>query len=259
MLEKSPCCSGTWQYRLIISATVVLLFWFIFLGSSKIQQPPKTFHGAKMLLANIHEQIGHLETLYCGCYYVRKGYGGEIDRNSCGLRTRKNEKRSRRVEWEHIVPASWIGENHSCWTQGHDLCVKNGTRFKGRKCCMKPEVDQEFMVAHNDPHNLFPASGELNRDRLNHPYGTVNGELRKYGLCDFELGGSPKVVEPTNSVRGEIARAMLYMEDKYKVNVRMAREELLEWHKDDPPASWELKRAMQIKVETGLENSYIAP
>ena len=27
----------------------------------------------------------------------------------------------------------------------------------------------------NDPHNLFPAGGEVNGDRSAHPYGTVEG------------------------------------------------------------------------------------
>ena len=242
----------------IICASMVLVAWFMFLAPA-IGQPPETFGKTKALLASIHEEIGHLETLYCKCPYVpQNSSGGDIDRNACGLKARKNEKRSDRVEWEHVVPASWLGKERSCWTQGHKLCVKNGEPFKGRKCCSKQNVDPEFMAAHNDPHNLFPASGEVNGDRSNYPYGTVNGELRTYGLCDFELGGSPKVAEPADDIRGEIARAMLYMADRYKINVRMTRSELLKWHKADPPVNWERNRAMQIKAKTGLRNSYIA-
>ena len=84
-------------------------------ATSALAQSPERFAGAKKLLAGIHEEIGHLETVYCGCPYVRKGRsGGDIDREACGLEARKNEKRSDRVEWEHVVPASWFGADRVC-------------------------------------------------------------------------------------------------------------------------------------------------
>lgn len=127
---------------------------------------------------------------------MRKGCsGGDIDRGACELRARKNEKHSDRVEWEHVVTASWLGRQRSCWAEGHALCVKkNGTPFKGRKCCLKNRVDAKFLAAHNDPHNLFPAGGEVNGNRSAYPYGTVEGEPRCYGACDFEVGGKTAVV-----------------------------------------------------------------
>ena len=219
-------------------------------------QSPARFSTAKTLLAGIHEEIGHLQTLYCGCPYVRTTRsGGDIDREACGLKARKNEKRSDRIEWEHVVPASWFGGNRSCWTQGHALCGNK----KGRKCCLKPGVDPDFQAAHNDPHNLFPAGGEVNGDRLNHPYGTVAGEPRAYGSCDFEVGGRPKVAEPALSVRGEVARAMLYMVERYGADVRMTQPELLAWHRADPPDLWEVDRARRIEAATGLRNRYVMP
>ena len=94
----------------------------------------------------------------------------------CGLKARKNEKRSDRVEWEHVVPASWFGSHRTCWKDGHALCgKKNGKPLKSRECCLKPGVDPDFQAAHNDPHNLFPAGGEVNGDRSAHPYGDGSG------------------------------------------------------------------------------------
>ena len=222
-------------------------------------QPPATFAAAKRLLSGIHEDIGHLTTVYCSCPYSRKGRtGGDIDRDACSLKARKNDKRSDRVEWEHVVPASWFGRDRSCWSDGHTLCVKkNGKSFKGRKCCLKPGVDPSFVDAHNDPHNLFPAGGEVNGDRSAYPYGTIEGEPRSYGACDFEVGGRPKVAEPADAVRGELARAMLYMAERYAVDVRVTHEELLEWHESDSPDHWERVRARRIEAATGLRNPYI--
>ena len=227
--------------------------------STASAQSPETFAEAKRLLAGIHEDIGHLRTLYCGCPYARKGRsGGDIDGEACGLKARSNERRSDRIEWEHVVPASWFGRERACWTQGHELCVKSdGTPFKGRKCCTKRGVDLAFMAAYTDPHNLFPAGGEVNGDRSSYPFGKVEGEPREYGACDFEVGGTPKVAEPALGIRGEVARAMLYMVDRYGVDVRMSRDELIWWHEADPPHTWETERERRIEAATGLGHFYI--
>ena len=221
-----------------------------------IAESPKTFSAAKRLLAEIHDEIGHLETLYCGCPYVRTGRsGGDIDREACGLRARKNDQRSDRVEWEHVVPASWFGRERACWQDGHPSCVdRHGKPFKGRKCCLVPGVDAPFVAAHNDPHNLFPAGGEVNGDRSAHPFGNVEGEPRHYGACDFEVGGDPRIAEPARGVQGEIARAMLYMAMRHGVDVKMGHLALMSWHLDDPPEPWERERARQIQERTELGN-----
>lgn len=142
----------------------------------------------------MHEAIAYERTLYCGCPYARKGKsGGDFDREACGLKTRRNDERSDRVEWEHVVSAWRGGKDRACWKEGHSLCVKaDGNRFKGRRCCIKPGVDEAFRAFHNDPHNLFPASGEINGDRSDLPFGLVESEEREYGACDFEVGGDPK-------------------------------------------------------------------
>ena len=243
------------RLKLCLPAALILAA----LTAPALAQSPATFPAAKRLLAGIHQEIGHLRTVYCACPYVRTTRsGGDIDREACGLEARKNETRSDRVEWEHVVPASWFGSQRSCWKSGHALCgTKKGKPRKGRACCLKPGVDPAFQAAHNDPHNLFPAGGEVNGDRSNRAYGTVAGEPRVYGACDFEVGGKPKVAEPAPRVRGELARAMLYMAERYGVNVRMTRDELLGWHRADPPAEWELERERRIEAATGLRNPFI--
>ena len=221
--------------------------------------PPGTLSAAKRLLAEIHEEIGHLQTICCGCPFVRTGRpGGDIDREACDLVARKSDKRSDRVEWEHVVSSSWCGRDRACWDEGHPSCTdRNGKPFKGRKCCLVPGVDASFVAAHNDPHNLFPAGGEVNGDRSANPFGNVEGEPRRYGSCNFEVGGEPMVAEPAEQVRGEIARAMLYMAVRYGVDVRMAHAALMSWHLADPPEAWERERARLIEEQTGVGNSYV--
>ena len=237
----------------------------LFVTVPALAQSPPFYSTAKPMLSEIHEEIGHLQTLYCGCPYERDGESGDIDREACNLKTRANDERSARIQFEHVVPAQWFGGHRPCWKGDHDLCLKKegadkGERSKRRKCCDKVGVDPEFRVINGDPHNLFPASGEVNFDRLHHPYGTVPGEDRLYGACDFEVGGSPKVAEPAKCVRGELARAMLYMIDQHGVTIKgMTRDQLLAWHKADPPEDWERRRAHRIEARTGLRNPYIGP
>lgn len=220
-----------------------------------------SFNLTKKILTSIHTEIGHLETLYCGCpYKIAGSSGGEINRTACELKARRNVQRASRVEWEHVVPASWIGRKRECWVRGDQLCVDaNGSSYRGRRCCAKKGVDPEFVAAYTDMHNLFPVVGEINADRSNHSFGEVTGEDRKYGKCDFEVGERPRVAEPAKSVRGEVARAMLYMMNTYSVDVGMTEEELRAWHEADLPESWEVERAALIEAESGRRNRYLDP
>lgn len=221
------------------------------------QEPPKSFSGAKKYLADLHEHIGYQTTLYCGCTYKRTTRsGGAIQPESCGLKARKNEKRAGRVEWEHVVPASWFGQTRACWKlkdEAYPACAG----MTGRKCC--EHVNANFALAHNDPNNLFPSTGEVNGDRSNHPYGDVAGEDRHYGKCDFELGSKAegKVAEPPDSSKGAIARSMLYMAETYGVDLRIPIATLWKWNNEFPAETWEIERAEKIAQETGLSNWWV--
>lgn len=224
------------------------------------QKPPSSFQNAKKLLANLHEKIKYQYTLYCGCSYTRTtSSGGKVDRASCGVETRSNEKRSKRIEWEHVVPASWFGQTRACWKLKGLAYPNKCKKSSGRQCCEK--VNEEFEIAHNDPNNLFPSVGEINADRSNHPYGEVPGEPRLYGKCDaelIELKGDVKIFEPAEGkVRGTVARAMLYMAQVYGVNVELPMDTIWNWHKNNPPEKWEIERAKLISKKTGLHNEWI--
>jgi len=161
----------------------------------------------------------HQIDFYCECDYTPKGTsGGKINADACGYEPRTDPDRGARLEWEHVMPAWFFGHDRSCWTNRADFpeCrTSSGNLVDGRTCCARVEV--EFRHAEADLHNLVPAVGELNGNRSNLPYGIVDGEPRRYGACDFEIGGSPKVTEPANEVRGDAARIWLYMSETYVV------------------------------------------
>jgi deoxyribonuclease I len=208
-------------------------------------------YSKKKLLENIYLANGQDETFYCGCSFNETK---TINLESCGFVPRKNtNRRSRRLEWEHVMPASTFGNDMQCWKE--QLCsTSNGKKYGGRRCCAK--TSHSFKQMEADMHNMFPAIGEVNSARSNFQYGEVSGEPRKYGQCDIEIQG--KVVEPDPKIRGDIARAWFYMSFQYKIPLAADYESMLrEWHQQDPPTEWDRKRNQLIKQSQGNSNLFI--
>ena len=147
--------------RVLSVITIVVLFSV----SSVAQSPPGSFYSAKKFLAEVHEEIRHMETIYRGCPYDRTTVsGGDVDRDACRLEARNTEHRSDRVEWEHVVPASWFGQTRACWQLTEKAYPEECEGKSGRECCQA--VNDWFDIAHNDPNNLFPSSGEVSSSPL---------------------------------------------------------------------------------------------
>ncbi|MFQ5912308.1 MAG: endonuclease [Nitrospinota bacterium] len=189
----------------------------------------------------------------------RADSGGVIDPSDCGFTSTKNDVRTRRLEWEHVVPASVLAGNRTCWKSGHALCVKpDGSSFKGRKCCEKAGVDDDARHMINDLHNLAPSIGEVNADRSNHPYDIVEKEPRAYGACDFEVGGTPTRAEPRPSIRGNVARIWLYMTETYNLPLSPEQRQMFQgWGESDPAGQWEIERDKRIEKIQGNKNPHV--
>lgn len=195
---------------------------------------------------------GHHETLYCAC---RFDDAKRADLASCGYVAAGNPERAARVEVEHVVPASWLGQGRPCWRQR--LCTnRSGRRFKGRECCAR--IDPDFRAAYNDLHNLWPAIGEINEQRRHYRFDELPGEPRDFGQCDFEVDDETHRAEPRPAVRGDIARIHLYMEMVHGVRLSAAlRARLMTWDRADPPDAWERERDARIERLQGNRNPFL--
>jgi deoxyribonuclease-1 len=169
------------------------------------------------------------------------------------------------IEWEHVLPTSKMGSHLACWSSERNKfpqCVKSNGKLKsGRECCQK--VNRDFRNAHNDLVNLTPAIGEVNADRSNLTYQIISGEKRSYGQCDFEYDAVNKLVEPSEVIRGDIARIQLYLFDKYGEVLgfefsESKRDMLEEWTENDPVSEWEIERNKRICIEQGSGNNLVA-
>ncbi len=201
-----------------------------------------SFSKAKRLLANIY-QNQQQKTFYCGCDYRHQGKKLIPELNSCGYEVRKQQRRAKRIEWEHIVPAWHFGHQMQCWQKG------------GRKACKKVPT---FKQMEGDMHNLVPAIGEVNGDRSNYRFSEWNGKADQYGQCDFVVDFKSRKVQPPKSARGPIARAYLYMHQQYDFNLSKQDTRLYQaWNKQYPTTPWECKKNEQVKRLQGNSNPFI--
>lgn len=213
---------------------------------------PASFTAAKRRAAAIYAD--HRETFYCSCSFSAEGL---IEARGCGYRPRGRSRTSQRLTWEHVVPASAFGSQRSCW-RDRPCLDRNGRRLDGRACCRK--IDDEFRRMEADLHNLVPAIGELNQARAHFTFGTVTGEPRAFGQCDFEIDVARQTAELPASRRGDVARAYLYMNLVYPEAFRLSgaeRARLEAWHHADPPDAWERTRNARIAAEQGVANPFV--
>jgi len=119
-------------------------------------------------------------------------------------------------------------------------------------------VSRRFNRIEADLHNLYPSRKDINKIRASFPFGSVRGEAREFGNCDFELDRRRRQVEPRPAARGNIARAMFYMHHTYGLKIFRKQGELLKrWHREDPPDKEEKRRNRLIQAYQGNRNPFI--
>lgn len=167
-----------------------------------------------------------------------------------------DNKRGRRLEWEHVVPANVFWKKLE-GASGHSQCISSsGKQYKGRKCVEK--VSKLFRFIQADMHNLKPAIGQLNGIRSDFPYGILQGEERRFGSCDVEV--HEKQFEPKPSIRGDIARIYFYMNYQYpgyQVIDDLHFQLFLYWNIIDPVDDIECKLSKRIEIIQGNENPFV--
>jgi len=146
---------------------------------------------------------------------------------------------------EHVFPMSW---------------ATNGLNCGKRKQCRARS--KAFNRIEADLHNMYPSRSDVNQDRSSYRFGEVKGESRRYGReCDFEVDERGRVAEPAPKKRGDVARAMFYMADRYKSEglVLFKKQALLleKWHRADPPNQEEQRRNNVIEKLQGNRNRFI--
>ncbi len=208
---------------------------------------PSNFSQAKKIAGEVFAQ--HPLTIYCGCEFN----GKDIDLTSCGMSEAQEKKRAHRVEWEHIVAAEHLGQQFECWRK--PLCSRNGKPYKGRACCER--IEPRFIEMEAELYNLWPEVGLINQARSNYRFGFVSSTENHYG-CAIKIDKKNRRVEPADTAKGIVARAYLFMEERYHLKLSESQKRIfLVWHKQFPPSLWEIKWAQEVAKLEGYSNTYI--
>lgn len=197
----------------------------------------KSFSAAKKILKKkIYNEDRLKKAFYSGCKFDwelytyssgKKRWKQVVDKESCHYVPRTKSRRANFIEYEHIVPAHAFGHHLPCW--------KNG----GRKNCKKKSI--RFKMMESDIYNLVPAIGELNADRSNFTFTEIYGEKRAYGSVDFEVDFKARKVEPSDSVKGQIARVYFYFHKQYNLPISKKQMKLFQaWSKMYPVTKKEI-------------------
>ena len=222
-----------------------------FSSYSHTNQEIDSFNKAKKLL---EKQVynNHRTTLYCAAEFAS-------DKRVIppqGFTTTKYLKRSKKIEWEHVVPAENFGRTFSEWREGHKQCVNSkGKAFKGRRCAEKVNTEYRYMQA--DMYNLFPAIGAVNASRSNYNFTMLPAAEIDFGSCAMKIEN--RKAEPPKRARGQIARTYIYMEETYKrYSMSKAQRQLMNaWDKIYPVTDWECLRADKIRKLQKNENKVV--
>ena len=208
-----------------------------------------SFNKAKKTLEK-EVYFDHRETLYCSAVFDDKKHVSPLE----GFETTKYLKRSKKIEWEHVVPAENFGRTFPEWREGNAVCVDNkGKSFKGRKCASK--ANKEYRLMQSDMYNLYPAIGAVNALRSNYNFTMLPSEESDFDFCSMKIEN--KKAEPPESDRGRIARTYLYMEESYsRYNMSKAQRQLMDtWDKMYSVNDWECELVERIgKLQNNQKN-----
>lgn len=214
-------------------------------------QEIQSFSKAKKLL---EKQVynNHRTTLYCGATFDDK----KKVTPPKGFTTTKYVKRSKKIEWEHVVPAENFGRTFNEWRDGNKQCIsKKGKLFKGRKCAEKVSSEYRYMQA--DMFNLYPAIGAVNALRSNYNFTMLPTLKSDFGSCAMKIDN--RKAEPPEMARGQIARTYLYMEGAYKrYSMSKAQRQLMNaWDKMYPVDARECARTKKIASLQKSQNDVV--
>lgn len=229
------------KWPLIVGMLFPLMF------SSLASATPNTqidsFSKAKrLLMEQVYNTPAMRKTVYCDAQFD----GQKKVTLPTGFDDSLYTSRSKRVEFEHIVPAENFGRAFVEWREGDAKCVSSkGKPYKGRKCADR--VNHEYRLMQADGYNLFAAIGSVNAYRSNYNFQMMSGTQSDFGSCDFHV--EDRKAQPPEQARGLIARTYLYFEATYpKFRLSKQQKQLFTaWDKQYPVSEFECQKAKIVE------------
>lgn len=168
--------------------------------------------------------------IYCGCpIYYEGAIKFEKGPLACNYEPPEGKIDDKKIDIEHIVPKS---------------------RFK-------KDNPENFNMWTNDFHNMYPGIKKINNKRQVKPYWKGKISTPQYGRCETTIGN--EFIHPRDAVKGQIARAYLYMNSIGAI--RLNSDEVAtynEWHNKFLPQKEECEREKIIFSIQGKHNPFIS-
>ena len=198
------------------------------------RDPPTSWNSAK----NIMDDFVYSDykiTFYCGCKFIShedSDGSGNISNEFRLIPKKNHQDRANRVEWEHVVPKSYLLSEDS----------------------------------KTDLHNLVPSIGQINAFRSNGKYGMaskIEGADSWEGCPGvYDTGGSAAginyVFETADESKPMVARISMYMYEKYGLPISQEQRNLfINWCNMEKPSEWEETRNSRIREKQGDSNQFV--
>ena len=135
----------------------------------------------------------------------------------------------------HIYSTGWTRDFLTCGTP--------------RQC--RNDSDQYRQIT-SDLHNIMPADSRFELKRKNARFGELGDEVEA-GDCGFRR--SFQLLQPPEEIKGDIARAILYMHDAYGLPIMGSIDDLKRWNQIDPPSEEEIEVPDFGLAERALEET----
>ncbi len=147
------------------------------------------------------------------------------------------KRKSVLITESHIYSDSWMRDALGCTTP---------------RLCQKESEEYRIMAA--DLHNLQPAEARFELERRGARFEELGPEIER-DKCGFKR--SFGIMDPPNRIRGDIARAILYMHERYNLPLVGDLPQLQRWNRLDPPDEAEKARNEMIRELQGNTNPFI--
>lgn len=162
---------------------------------------------------------------------------------------------ARRVNWKRIINIKRLMNLFDCQSK---YCHVDTNQLNVKRQCLLN--DRYFFDAYSDLHNIIPVLPKIARllnDVTSYRYMPAEAQ-GEYIACGIYWQRNMKEMILSSCSAGMIARAHLYMQDKYDLNIPLKeRLAYYQTHKACPPEAWEKAWNRHIYDFNGHSNHYI--
>lgn len=252
-IRQLRCCRILDKFKKMRSCSFIFLVFFTaFSFNLAYAQLPSATPSTEKELGNLLNLIyqNHRFSFFCQQRFDKLG---QLIKSTPSLSPKENK-----IVWSFVVSKKQMAQSRPCYSS--KICLNNkGQRFKGLLCCKQTDTLYKIML--HDMHNRLPMSHAVAQVVNQYHFDSINDVLVPGALipnCALTVYPKDKIVVPEDSLKGEIARILLYMYETYKIAIPASQIALYQkWHESFPPSKWEKQKNKMIYKVQGNLNHFI--